>query len=125
MLTANPLEPGRYLNQDFLVNLWVLRNHLKLYNYTSSNSAKKSSTGFEKPSAIQQRAIRPIVIGRDVIAQAQSGTGKTATFAIAILQALDISVRETQVLTLSPTRELAVQIQKVGFDDGHMKLVLF
>lgn len=69
--------------------------------------------GFEKPSAIQQRAIRPIMKGRDVIAQAQSGTGKTATFSIAILQSLDLTMRETQVLCLSPTRELAVQIQKV------------
>ncbi|XP_034251279.1 eukaryotic initiation factor 4A-III [Thrips palmi] len=69
--------------------------------------------GFEKPSAIQQRSIRPIVKGRDVIAQAQSGTGKTATFSISILQSLDISLREVQVLCLSPTRELAVQIQKV------------
>ncbi|CAH1399503.1 eukaryotic initiation factor 4A-III [Halyomorpha halys] len=69
--------------------------------------------GFEKPSAIQQRAIIPIVRGRDVIAQAQSGTGKTATFAIAILQSLDTQTRDTQVLCLSPTRELAVQIQKV------------
>ncbi|KAK8391859.1 hypothetical protein O3P69_017463 [Scylla paramamosain] len=69
--------------------------------------------GFEKPSAIQQRAIKPIVKGRDVIAQAQSGTGKTATFSISVLQILDIGVRETQVLSLSPTRELAVQIQKV------------
>lgn len=69
--------------------------------------------GFEKPSAIQQRAVRPILRGRDVIAQAQSGTGKTATFAMAVLQTIDTSVRETQVLVLSPTRELAVQIQKV------------
>jgi ATP-dependent RNA helicase len=51
--------------------------------------------------------------GRDVIAQAQSGTGKTATFSISILQTLDLTMRETQVLCLSPTRELAVQIQKV------------
>lgn len=51
--------------------------------------------------------------GRDVIAQAQSGTGKTATFSVAILQSLDTQVRETQVLVLSPTRELATQIQKV------------
>jgi ATP-dependent RNA helicase len=71
------------------------------------------SYGFEKPSAIQQRAIKPILKGRDVIAQAQSGTGKTATFSIGILQSLDTQVRETQVLVLSPTRELAVQIQKV------------
>lgn len=51
--------------------------------------------------------------GRDVIAQAQSGTGKTATFSISILQSLDTTLRETQVLILSPTRELATQIQKV------------
>jgi len=53
------------------------------------------------------------VRGRDVIAQAQSGTGKTATFSIGILQTIDTSVRDTQCLILSPTRELAVQIQKV------------
>ncbi|KAG1700080.1 Eukaryotic initiation factor 4A-III [Nymphon striatum] len=69
--------------------------------------------GFEKPSAIQQRAIKPIVRGRDVIAQAQSGTGKTATFSISILQTIDTQIRETQCLILSPTRELATQIQKV------------
>jgi ATP-dependent RNA helicase len=69
--------------------------------------------GFEKPSAIQQRAILPILEGRDAIAQAQSGTGKTATFSIGILQRLDTKVRETQALILSPTRELAQQIQKV------------
>ncbi|KAH8084172.1 ATP-dependent RNA helicase FAL1 [Filobasidium floriforme] len=68
---------------------------------------------FEKPSAIQQRAIKPIISGRDVIAQAQSGTGKTATFSISVLQSIDTSIRETQALILSPTRELAVQIQNV------------
>lgn len=69
--------------------------------------------GFEKPSAIQQRAIVPIVSGRDVIAQSQSGTGKTATFSISMLQLIDTQLRETQALVLSPTRELAVQIQQV------------
>ncbi|CAL1260903.1 unnamed protein product [Larinioides sclopetarius] len=69
--------------------------------------------GFEKPSAIQQRAIIPCVKGMDVIAQAQSGTGKTATFSIAILQQLNPNNRETQALILAPTRELAQQIQKV------------
>ncbi|AAW42586.1 hypothetical protein CNBC0850 [Cryptococcus deneoformans B-3501A] len=68
---------------------------------------------FEKPSAIQQRAIIPIIRGRDVIAQAQSGTGKTATFSISMLQSIDTNLRETQALVLSPTRELAVQIQTV------------
>ena len=53
--------------------------------------------GFEKPSAIQQRAIVPCIKGFDVIAQAQSGTGKTATFAVSILQKIDTSLRECQV----------------------------
>ncbi|KAJ8597427.1 DEAD-domain-containing protein [Rhizopogon salebrosus TDB-379] len=79
---------------------------------------------FEKPSAIQQRAILPITRGRDVIAQAQSGTGKTATFSISILQSIDISVRETQALVLSPTRELATQIQSVVLALGDYMNVL-
>ena len=69
--------------------------------------------GFEKPSAIQQRAILPIISGRDLIAQSQSGTGKTAVFSIGILQKLDMASAETQALVLSPTRELAEQTQKV------------
>lgn len=69
--------------------------------------------GFEKPSAIQQRAIRPILRGRDVIAQSQSGTGKTGCFGVAALHLLQDNSRETQVLILSPTRELAEQTQKV------------
>jgi len=69
--------------------------------------------GFEKPSAIQQRAIIPCIRGRDVIAQAQSGTGKTATFSISILQQLDLTIKSCQALILAPTRELAQQIQKV------------
>jgi len=69
--------------------------------------------GFEKPSAIQQRAVVPAMEGRDLIAQAQSGTGKTATFAIGTLAKLDCQLRECQSLILAPTRELAQQIQKV------------
>lgn len=69
--------------------------------------------GFEKPSAIQARGIVPILQGRDAIAQAQSGTGKTATFSISILQSIDTTINECQALVLAPTRELAQQIQKV------------
>jgi len=69
--------------------------------------------GFERPSAIQQRAIMPVVKGRDVVAQAQSGTGKTATFSISILQSIDINIKQVQALVLAPTRELAQQIHKV------------
>ncbi|KAG2234557.1 hypothetical protein INT48_000460 [Thamnidium elegans] len=69
--------------------------------------------GFERPSAIQQRAIMPVIKGHDVIAQAQSGTGKTATFSISVLQSIDVDLKEPQALILAPTRELALQIQKV------------
>jgi len=71
------------------------------------------SYGFEKPSAIQQRGIRPVLDGRDTIGQAQSGTGKTATFVIGSLQRIDYSVNACQALILAPTRELAQQIHKV------------
>jgi translation initiation factor 4A len=69
--------------------------------------------GFEKPSPIQQKAIKPIIEGRDVIAQAQSGTGKTATFTIGALQRINLNEHKTQVLILSPTRELATQTSNV------------
>lgn len=72
-----------------------------------------SFEGFEKPSAIQQRGIVPFCKGLDVIQQAQSGTGKTATFCAGILQQLDYALVECQSLVLAPTRELAQQIEKV------------
>jgi len=76
------------------------------------------SYGFEKPSAIQQRGIKPLLDGRDTIGQAQSGTGKTATFVIGCLQRLDPSFNACQALMLAPTRELANQIQKVALALG-------
>jgi translation initiation factor 4A len=72
------------------------------------------SYGYERPSAIQQRAIMPVVDGRDTIAQAQSGTGKTATFLVGALQRIDFSRSACQALVLAPTRELALQTQRVA-----------
>ncbi|KAK1936368.1 putative eukaryotic initiation factor 4A-3 (eIF4A-3) [Babesia divergens] len=69
--------------------------------------------GFDKPSAVQQRAIKPILEGRDVIIQSQSGTGKTCVFCLGALQIVNAASKQTQVLLLSPTRELAEQSQKV------------
>ncbi|CAE8685740.1 unnamed protein product, partial [Polarella glacialis] len=69
--------------------------------------------GFDKPSAVQQRAIRPITKGRDVIVQSQSGTGKTSVFCLGCLQAVDFAVKEPQGILLSPTRELAEQSAQV------------
>jgi len=67
------------------------------------------SYGFEKPSAIQSRAIAPMASGRDMIAQAQSGTGKTGAFTIGLLERVDVKTNSPQVIVLSPTRELARQ----------------
>jgi len=71
--------------------------------------------GFEKPLAIQQRAILPCIKGHDVIIQAQSGIGKTTSVLISILQQIDTSVNECQAIILTPTFELALQIQNVSF----------
>lgn len=69
--------------------------------------------GFDRPSPVQQRAIKPILKGRDVIVQSQSGTGKTSVFCLGALQAIDFNLQEPQALLLSPTRELAEQSAKV------------
>lgn len=105
---SRPLTTLASRKTSYAVYMLTVR-FLPLINY----STLIGFLDFEKPSAIQQRAILPIIQGRDVIAQAQSGTGKTATFSISILQSIDVTVRETQALVLSPTRELATQIQSV------------
>lgn len=69
--------------------------------------------GYESPSPIQKKATVPILDGRDVVGQAQSGTGKTATFSIGALNVVDLTSKTTQVLVLSPTRELSKQTHKV------------
>ena len=69
--------------------------------------------GFEKPSPIQRKAIKPLVSGKDVIAQAQSGTGKTATFTIGVLSHINIDNKFPQALILSPTHELSIQTASV------------
>jgi translation initiation factor 4A len=69
--------------------------------------------GYEIPSPIQKKAVMPMRSGRDLIAQAQSGTGKTATFVIGSLCLINPNSRQTQVICLAPTRELAIQIASV------------
>mgnify|MGYP005843809339 CR=1 FL=1 len=71
------------------------------------------SYGFEKPSAIQKKAIVPIMKGGDIIAQAQSGTGKTGTFVTSTLERIDENINGCQAVVISPTRELSYQIRNV------------
>ena len=69
--------------------------------------------GFEKPSPIQKKAIKPLFDKKDLVAQAQSGTGKTGCFTIGALQLINTDEDVTQAMLLSPTRELAMQTKKV------------
>jgi translation initiation factor 4A len=94
-------------------------NHIDEINHWDDLNLKTEllrgiyAVGFEKPSEIQKKAILPIITKNDVIAQAQSGTGKTGTFSISALQLTDTSVDELQSLIIAPTQELARQIFNV------------
>src|ERR1700684_794076 len=78
--------------------------------------------GYESPSPIQAATIPVLLTGADLLGQAQTGTGKTAAFALPALERLDLSVREPQVLVLVPTRELALQVAEAFLKyAGHLK----
>lgn len=101
MTTTTLYDENKIINnwEDCVTNEDLLRG---IYAY-----------GFEKPSAIQSKAIYPITCKRDVIAQAQSGTGKTGAFTVSSLSLIDTSLPDTQALLLAPTHELAKQITSV------------
>ena len=80
------------------------------FNLNPNILAAVAATGYEEPSAIQQQSIPIIMAGHDMIGQAQTGTGKTAAFALPILHRIDPAKREPQALILAPTRELALQV---------------
>lgn len=104
-------KENTYVNKDILdweeldTQINILRG---IYSY-----------GFEKPSPIQKKAIVPMIEGKDIIAQAQSGTGKTGAFTVGTLCSIDTDKMETQALLLSPTRELAKQTFNVLSSIGH------
>ena len=69
-----------------------------------------TEVGYEVPTPIQEQTIPLVLAGRDVVGQAQTGTGKTAAFALPLLSRIELDRREVQVLVLTPTRELAIQV---------------
>ncbi len=87
-------------------------NIIKFEDLPISDEIKRSVTelGFEEPSPIQAQSIPVILTGRDVIGQAQTGTGKTAAFSIPVLDMVDPSKKSVQAVVLCPTRELAIQV---------------
>ena len=96
---SKPMKPSKSIP---LSKPWVSRN-----NSSEASTATVThflTAGFDKPSAVQQRAIMPIISARDVIVQSQSGTGKTAVFCLGALQRIELGIRAPQVLVLSPTR---------------------
>jgi len=111
---CNNNEEEETYNSSYEINNWddldndpnILRG---IYSY-----------GFERPSPIQKKAIKPIIMGKDIIAQAQSGTGKTAAFGIGALSLVNVQDNFTQVLILSPTKELAKQTANVLQQIGSM-----
>ena len=104
--TAPAVEPAdtRVINPD--------SNQKTFADLNISDDLLRAVTdmGFVTPSPIQAEGIPPILAGRDVIGQAQTGTGKTAAFGIPALELIDITDRSVQVLVLCPTRELALQV---------------
>src|SRR3954469_15660622 len=81
--------------------------------------ATLTSLGYEAPTPIQERTIPILLAGRDLIGQAQTGTGKTAAFALPILEKIDPAARPTQALVLTPTRELAMQVAEALHTYAH------
>ena len=77
---------------------------------SDSTLAALEDVGYEKPSPIQEQAIPPMLEGRDVIGQAQTGSGKTAAFGLPIIEYIDPTEPEVQALVLTPTRELCIQV---------------
>ncbi len=72
--------------------------------------AALTTVGYETPTPIQAQTIPPLLAGKDVLGQAQTGTGKTAAFALPLLQRIDATIKRPQILVLAPTRELAIQV---------------
>ena len=84
--------------------------------------AALADMGFEEPSPIQKEGIPIALEGKDMIGQAQTGTGKTAAFGIPILQNMDMHDKHIQALVMSPTRELAIQVaEEVSKIGKHMR----
>jgi ATP-dependent RNA helicase DeaD len=69
-----------------------------------------SDVGYETPTPIQAQTIPLLLEGKDILGQAQTGTGKTAAFALPLLSNLELEQKQPQILVLAPTRELAIQV---------------
>jgi translation initiation factor 4A len=117
---------GRINNEDNYDTSFEINNFDELEDLNVDSNILRGiyGYGFEKPSPIQKKSIKPLISGRDTIAQAQSGTGKTAAFSVGILSKIDLTDNNTQALVLSPTKELSIQTAKVLSSIGSMMVGL-
>lgn len=120
------METSQQFGEGAVAGTVVASGDVKVYdNFDDMNLIPEQllrgiySYGFEKPSEIQKRGIMPIAEGRDVLGQAQSGTGKTGTFVIGACCKIDPAIKEPQVLVLVPTHELAEQVHTVAMGIGN------
>jgi ATP-dependent RNA helicase DeaD len=86
--------------------------NFKSFGLSESLVKVLDEVGYETPSAIQEQCIPHLLNGHDVIGQAQTGTGKTAAFSLPLIDRIDISTNQVQLLVLAPTRELAIQVSE-------------
>lgn len=97
-------------DQESAVDQTVVENGFRPLGLSESLLATVENAGYTTPTPIQAQTIPLLLKGRDVLGQAQTGTGKTAAFALPLLDRIDLFKKQTQVLVLAPTRELAIQV---------------
>ncbi|CAF1264016.1 unnamed protein product [Adineta ricciae] len=113
-MTANNIESSSYIFQDIFENNWnETVNTFDDMNLHENLLRGIYGYGFEKPSMLEKLAIKPCIAGRDMFAQAYSGSGKTSSYVISVLQRIDPEIKDCQALILAPTRELAQSINYV------------
>ena len=98
---------------------------MKFTDFDLSDALQKTiqESGYETPTPIQEQTIPHVLAGKDIIGQAQTGTGKTAAFGLPILEHVDVDNPNVQALVVSPTRELAIQTQEELYRLGRAKHV--
>lgn len=98
-------------------------NNFEELNISEDILKSLKNMGFESPSQVQQDTIPPAIKGKDVIVKSQTGTGKTAAYAIPVIQKVELEEKLPQVIVLTPTRELAVQVSKEIDNIGKFKRI--
>ena len=89
------------------------KQNIESYGFSKEMVKALTSLGYENLTEVQERVIPLVLIGKDIIVRSQTGSGKTAAFAIPVCEKIELEQRSPQVLVLTPTRELAVQLNKI------------